>query len=76
MERFQYSITRHPAESFQEVAYYCTEDGTCALEDVPVDQVTVLEEILNERGRAGWELIQVVFGKNGLLAFWKRPISP
>ncbi|SHG07824.1 hypothetical protein SAMN02745206_03219 [Desulfacinum infernum DSM 9756] len=75
MERYEYAITRHPAESFKQVAYFCADDGTCALEDVPVDQVSVLEGILNERGLEGWELVQVAFGKDGLLAFWKRPLG-
>ncbi len=74
MDRFEYSITRHSAESFRDVAYFCSEDGTCVLEDVPVDQVAVLEDILNERGRSGWELVQVAIGKDGLLAFWKRRV--
>lgn len=74
MERFEYSITRHPAESFRETAYFCTAEGACRLEDVPVDQTAILENLLNERGKHGWELVQIAFGTSGLLAFWKRRI--
>ncbi|ROR03276.1 hypothetical protein [Desulfosoma caldarium] len=74
MDRFEYSVTRHSAEAFRETAYFCTDQGTCTLEDVPVDQAAILENLLNERGKQGWELVQVVFGRNGLLAFWKRRV--
>lgn len=72
MDRFEYSITKHPAETFRETVYFCTEQGTCSVEDVPVDQVRFLENLLNERGKQGWELVQLAFGRNGVLAFWKR----
>lgn len=75
MDRFEYSVTRHPAEAFRETAYFCTDHGDCSLEDVPVDQAAVLENLLNARGQQGWELVQVIFGRNGLLAFWKRRIA-
>ena len=75
MDRFEYSITRRPADTFRETIYFCTEQGTCSLEKVPVDQLAVLENLLNERGKQGWELVQVIFGKDGLLAFWKRRLS-
>jgi hypothetical protein len=29
---------------------------------------------MSERGLQGWELIQLVFGKDGEAAFWKRKI--
>jgi hypothetical protein len=35
----------------------------------------MLSQILNERGNHGWELIQVSFGKDGMMAFWKRKVK-
>jgi len=32
----------------------------------------MLAALLNEKGEEGWELIQVSFGKGGVMAFWKR----
>jgi hypothetical protein len=29
---------------------------------------------LNDRGRQGWELVQISFSKDGAMAFWKRAI--
>ena len=75
MKRFEYNITKHPAKSFTELVYYCTEKGECALDQIPQDQPEVLQSILNDEGENGWELVQVSFGQNGILAFWKKEIQ-
>jgi hypothetical protein len=72
MKGFEYKITKHPAETFSELVYYCTETGECALDQIPHDQTETLQNILNAEGAAGWELIQVSFGSNGIIAFWKK----
>jgi len=72
MKSFEYEITKHPAENFEKVIYFCTKTGECTLDEVPVDQTEILGEMLNERGKQGWELVQISFGKEGLMAFWKR----
>ena len=75
MKKFEYEITQHPAENFRQVVYFCTETGECSLNEVPRDQAEVLTEILNERGQQGWGLVQVSFGKDGVMAFWKRKVK-
>jgi hypothetical protein len=75
MGHFEYEITKHPAESFENVIYFCTETAECSLDEVPVDQTEILVSILNERGEQGWELVQIAFGKEGLMAFWKRKVT-
>jgi hypothetical protein len=35
----------------------------------------MLQDILNEEGSDGWELVQVSFGKQGILAFWKKGLT-
>lgn len=72
MDRFEYEITRHGADSFREIVYFCSETGDCGLEEVPTEQAQIIMEILNTRGREGWELVQMNFGKDGLFAWWKR----
>jgi hypothetical protein len=72
MKTFEYEIIRHSPEQFAELAYFCSEQGECTSTRVFADQVKILDSILNERGRQGWELVQVVFAKGGCLAFWKR----
>jgi hypothetical protein len=76
MERFEYEITTHNAESFARVVYFCSDAGDCKLEEVPVQEPAILADILNERGLNGWELVQMVFGKDGVLACWKRRLIP
>lgn len=74
MKKFEYEITKHPADEFSQLAFFCTDRGECALSELPSDQVGVLGTLLNEKGAQGWELIQLVFGKDGVVAFWKKEI--
>jgi len=41
---------------------------------VPYNQTDVLKGLLNDRGEQGWELIQLFFGKDGIVALWKKDI--
>ena len=75
MKSFEYEITQHPANRFNQVVYFCSEASECGLEQVPGDQKEILTDILNERGEKGWELIEVYFGKDGIMAFWKRELT-
>lgn len=72
MKPFEYEITRHSADQFRELVYFCSEQGSCNMQSVPVDQTQVLRDLLNERGRQGWELVQMLIGKDGLMVIWKR----
>jgi|UniRef100_A0A7C4EQS1 hypothetical protein len=72
MKSFEYEITTHGAEEFRQIVYFCTEKGDCTLQDVQGHEVAILAEKLNQRGGDGWELVQIFFGKDGLMAFWKR----
>ncbi len=75
MDLFEYRVTRHPAEAFREIVYFCSREGSCDLEVISSDQVKKMETILNEGGRQGWELVQATFGKDGVLVFWKRQME-
>lgn len=74
MKKFGYEITKHPARDFSQVVYFCTEDGQCNYDQLPPDQIKGMERVLNERGAEGWELVQISFGADGFIAFWKRSI--
>jgi hypothetical protein len=74
MTQFEYEITKHTADEFTHLVYFCTNEGECNVEQLPLDQTEVLEKILNERGAQRWELVQVFFGKDGVVVFWKRAI--
>jgi hypothetical protein len=75
MQQFKYRITKHPAETFSDLVYYCTESGECTVDQIPHDQTDMLQDILNEEGSDGWELVQVSFGKQGIIAFWKKGLT-
>ena len=72
MATFEYDITKHPAVEFENLVYFCTDQGDCRIQSLPSDQLMAFAEICNERGSDGWELIQIVFGQDGAVAFWKR----
>jgi hypothetical protein len=72
MERFEYEITTHAAENFRKLVYFCSEQGACGMREVPAGEPQILVDLLNERGLLGWELIQLSFGGDGIMAYWKR----
>jgi len=74
MPRFEYEITKHAAEEFDRLVYFCTDQGECGIHELPPDQLSLLEDVINQRGAQGWELIQVLFGKDGVVIFWKRSL--
>jgi len=75
MKRFEYEITKHSADTFDKVVYFCSETGQCGLDEVSRDQTRILADLLNQKGQEGWELVQVAFGQDGLMAFWKRKVK-
>ncbi len=75
MKKFEYKITKHPAETFSTLVYYCSEAGECTLDQIPRNQAETLQSILNAEGGMGWELVQVAFGKNGIIGFWKKEVQ-
>ena len=74
MKRFTYEITKHSSQEFMKLIYFCTDSGECKFDQIPDNQVKVLGEILNERGKDGWELVHIAFGEDGLVCFWKKEI--
>jgi len=75
MKKFEYEITSHPAKLFTDIVVFCSEKGECSLEEVPHDQSKRVEDVLNARGSQGWELVTLHFGKDGMIAFWKRGVE-
>ena len=75
MALFEYEITQHSADTFNKIVYFCSKSGQCGIDEVSKDQTRILTDILNNRGKEGWELVQVSFGKDGIMAYWKRKIN-
>jgi hypothetical protein len=70
--KIEYKITKHPAAEISSLVYFCTEKGECNVDQVASDQLKKLEEILNREGNDGWELVQLSFGEDGVVIFWKK----
>lgn len=75
MAQYEYDVTSHSADDFSDIVYFCSTAGECDLKRLPGDQMRKLKDFLNKRGTEGWELIQITFGKDGVLVFWKRVIK-
>jgi hypothetical protein len=74
MSFFEYEITKYSAEEFSKFTYFCTSNGECSIDDLPSTQVEIFVSLLNKRGAEGWELVEIFFGKDGIVAFWKRAV--
>ena len=77
MENFEYDITRHDAETFMQMVYFCSEQGDCKLEEIPAEEPQMLTDLLNTRGRDGWELVAITFigtVNRATAAYFKRPL--
>jgi hypothetical protein len=75
MKCFEYKITKHSADTFDKIIYFCSKSGQCSIDEVSKDQTRILTDILNTQGRDGWELVQISFGKDGVMLYWKRRIK-
>jgi len=67
--------TGEAAEEAGNMVYVCGETGECAVRDFREEQMAHLQNFMNEMGGKGWELVQVLFNRNGAVSFWKRPIA-
>jgi hypothetical protein len=75
MDQFEYEICTYLSESLNKMEFFCSPDGECTEEKVPVDKNKALTEILNEKGKQGWELVQLEYSGEDVTAFWKRNIQ-
>ena len=75
MTAFEYDITLHSSEDLSRMVYFCNAQGQCDLGGIPASQIKAFAGILNEKGKQGWEAVQVISGKDGLMVIWKRALS-
>ncbi len=72
MELFEFEIITYPAKTFKRLVFFCSESGQCGIDEVPDSDTATLQDLLNKRGAEGWELVQLAFGTDGVISFWKR----
>jgi len=75
MSRYQYEISRHPLGRENKMRIFCSEKGECSVEEVGTSDSQRVLDALNERGQEGWELVQILFGRDGFVCFWKRQFA-
>jgi hypothetical protein len=56
------------------IVYACRPDGECELQDVNTEQIAHLSTVFNEMGAEGWDLVQLLFRRSGVVSFWKRTL--
>ncbi|HUV88864.1 MAG TPA: DUF4177 domain-containing protein [Anaerolineae bacterium] len=82
MGNWQYRITVHtPAdvldllpEPVEQVppTIFCDDQGACYFDAGPNPFTRAIEQLLNQVGEQGWELVQVTFRPDQMICFWKR----
>lgn len=75
MKEFEYEISIHQLQRENRMRIFCSEAGACSVEDVAGSDSETVGSALNERGRSGWELVQILFGRDGFICFWKRELT-
>jgi hypothetical protein len=83
MTHWRYRITMHTAddilalltEPVEEVppAILCDDAGACYFDSGPSPLTQAVEDLLNQSGEEGWELLQVAFRPGQMVCFWKQP---
>ncbi|MFW6082600.1 MAG: hypothetical protein ACOC8C_00955 [Chloroflexota bacterium] len=82
MSTWDYKVTVHEAEEIQQhlseavehipPSIFCDDAGTCYFDEGPNPLTRAIEEILNEMGSRGWELVHVAFKPDQMICFWKQ----
>jgi hypothetical protein len=85
MNRWRYRITIHTTadvlglltEAVENIPpmIFCDDEGACYFDAGPNPLTAAIERLLDQAGKEGWELIQIVFRPEQLIGFWKRPAA-
>lgn len=88
MARWEYDITTHSAGEVLKVreelghppdphgpsVVYCDTEGECFFDEAPNPYVEAVVHILNQKGKEGWELVQMTFRENDFISVWRREL--
>lgn len=75
MARWSYKASTHKladmlSESDRVIS--CDDKGHCLVHDLPEKNLELLEKVLNEEGKEGWEMIQCHYHAGDLFCLWKK----
>ena len=77
---WKYKITVHelPLHKMDEAGdvIECDQAGHCLPHDALQGGVGWLEDLLSDKGKDGWELVQSGYHNRKLLCIWKREVPP
>ena len=72
MRRFEYHVSAHQLSRENRVKIFCSEKGECSVQEVAASDSDSVVQVLNQKGEEGWELVDILFGKDGFICFWKK----
>ena len=76
MTQWEYSITVHELPEMQPKepgrTIECDQDGLCFIHDAFQGGVAWVENLFQEKGKEGWELVQSGYHNRELLCVWKK----
>lgn len=76
MIQWEYNITLHKAPQIsnevRQGIIECDQMGHCLIHEAFRGGIQWLEELFYEKGKEGWELIQLGYHNQELLCIWKR----
>lgn len=86
MAQWEHAITVHQAADILLAAnqalpadeapvLYCDSAGKCFFDEAPNPYITAIKDILNEQGKEGWILVQVVLRQRDMICFWRREVK-
>ena len=83
MTNWRYQITIHSSDDVLELVgdpiervpptIFCDDEGACYFDAGPNPLTQAVERALNQIGEDGWELVQVLFRPQQMIAIWKQP---
>ena len=85
MTRWHYRITTHTASDILKQAsgleqaedvpptIFCDDQGACYFDAAPNPLTDAIQALLDQVGQEGWELVQIAFRPQEMVAFWKQP---
>ena len=73
LAQVQERLARHGYQSREGEVIFCDTAGHCYFDSAPNPYQDTIREILDEKGRDGWELVQIAFREQEFICFWRRP---
>jgi hypothetical protein len=78
MSRWKYQITLHKLpqpQSAEKAIVECDQAGQCFVHDACQGGLEWLEDLFQEKGNDGWELVQSATHYRELLCIWKKKME-